>query len=290
MKKDIDTFDLPQDFFVGKIEGKEKIDAYSDTPIKVSAGFFILCMRGSVRVSLNTTSHVLKPKDFVILVPGSFIHIHEVSDDVELMYVGFSAEFLSHLNLVRDTAHFLPLMVEQPVHTLDDPIHMLCQDTLDLLNRSFPFLNTLNNKNLIRSILVIFIQVSAELYKNKCHRPYDTNTRMTELYNDFVALVIRYHSTQHSVSFYAKQLGVSLPHFCTSIKKATGFTPGDVITYALMMNAKGLLQYTNKSIKEIAFSLGFTNLSFFNKYFRQHSQMTPQEYRRSKTGIPVKKK
>jgi AraC family transcriptional activator of pobA len=48
------------------------------------------------------------------------------------------------------------------------------------------------------------------------------------------------------------------------------------------MDAKAQLRSTDLTVKEIAFSLGFNNLSFFNKYFRQHTGMTPQEYRRMK--------
>ena len=51
---------------------------------------------------------------------------------------------------------------------------------------------------------------------------------------------------------------------------------------AAHMDAKAQLRSTDLTVKEIAFSLGFNNLSFFNKYFRQHTGMTPQEYRRMK--------
>lgn len=47
----------------------------------------------------------------------------------------------------------------------------------------------------------------------------------------------------------------------------------------IIMNAKAQLKSTRLPVKEIAFSLGFNNLSFFNKYFRKHVGMTPQEYR-----------
>jgi len=75
---------------------------------------------------------------------------------------------------------------------------------------------------------------------------------------------------------------LSLPHFCTTIKKAIGLTPLEIISSIITMDAKAQLRSTDLTVKEIAFSLGFNNLSFFNKYFRQHTGMTPQEYRRMK--------
>ena len=47
----------------------------------------------------------------------------------------------------------------------------------------------------------------------------------------------------------------------------------------IIMNAKAQLKSTRLPVKEIAFSLGFNNHSFFNKYFRKKVKMTPLEYR-----------
>lgn len=103
-----------------------------------------------------------------------------------------------------------------------------------------------------------------------------------EIYRKFIQLVVEHYTTEHSVSFYAAQLNLSLPHFCTTIKKAIGLTPLEIISSIITMDAKAQLRSTDLTVKEIAFSLGFNNLSFFNKYFRQHTGMTPQEYRRMK--------
>ena len=86
---------------------------------------------------------------------------------------------------------------------------------------------------------------------------------------------------EHSVSFYAKKLSITLPHLCSTIRKVTGATPMQIITNIIVMDAKAQLKSTDFSVKQIAYSLSFNNLSFFNKYFRQHVGMTPQEYRNS---------
>ena len=284
MNKDIVTLDLTKDCCVGEIRTAEQLKAYSNTPIRVAAGLFVLCTKGSLNVSINTSQYRLHAQDLVMLIPGSYLKLSDISEDITISYVGFSSEYLSHLDLVKDTAPFLPYLLEHPLHALNDEQMNLCQSIYDLLNQSFPLLDSLNNKYIMRSILTIFIQGASELYKKQVNHLHD-NSRNTKIYNDFVVMVVEHHTTHHNVSFYAEKLGVSLPHFCTSIKKAIRLTPGEVISYALMIHAKGLLQYTNKSVKEVAFALGFTNLSFFNKYFRQHVHMTPQEYRRSKNGI-----
>lgn len=61
--------------------------------------------------------------------------------------------------------------------------------------------------------------------------------------------------------------------------KAVGNTPLEVIASVILMDAKSRLKSSNEPVKNIALSLGFNNISFFNKFFKQHTGVTPQEYR-----------
>ena len=90
---------------------------------------------------------------------------------------------------------------------------------------------------------------------------------------------MRYYTVHHGTSFYASHLGLTLPHFCSTIKKAAGNTPLEIIASVILMDAKSRLKSSNESVKNIALSLGFNNISFFNKFFKQHTAVTPQKYR-----------
>lgn len=282
MEKDIPIYDLPKDFLVGDCTARMVLNNYSQSPFRVSAGFFIFCNQGTIVASINAAVHTIGKNDFVILIPNCYIQIHSISEDAHLYFVGFSSEFLSNINLVKSTVNYLPFVVEHPVTPLPEKAARLYEDTYLLLIRAYSLVYTLNNKYLIKAFLIIFIQGTAEIYKRNLQYTAPVHSRTNEIYKTFIKLVLQHYSEQHSVSFYAEQLGLSLPHFCTSIRKAVGYTPGEVISMIIIMNAKDQLQYTDKSIKEIAFALGFTNMSFFNKYFRQHTGKTPQEYRRQR--------
>ena len=91
-------------------------------------------------------------------------------------------------------------------------------------------------------------------------------------------MVLRYYTKEHNVSFYAEKLGLTFSYFSTSIKKAIGETPQEILTQTIIIDAKTQLKGTNQEIKNIAMDLGFNNLSFFNKFFRRNVGMTPQEY------------
>ena len=284
MEKEIPTFDFTSDFIVGDQVTKETLNEYSRLPHKIKAGLFLLCVEGSVQISVNLTKFTIKKYDFLTLVPGNFIQFHEASDDARFYYAGFSAEFMTNINFIKSSMSFMPIITEHPVMPLDKAVAELYIDGYRLLIRAQalkPPYSTVN-KNLIVAYLTVFMQGTAELYKN--HSPWTNgvHTRTNEIYRKFIQLVVEHYTTQHTVSFYAAQMNLSLPHFCTTIKKAIGLTPLEIISSIITMDAKAQLRSTDLTVKEIAFSLGFNNMSFFNKYFRQHTGMTPQEYRRTK--------
>ena len=67
--------------------------------------------------------------------------------------------------------------------------------------------------------------------------------------------------------------------FCSTIKRQRGIPRLEVIASVILMDAKSRLKSSNEPVKNIALSLGFNNISFFNKFFKQHTGVTPQEYR-----------
>ena len=64
--------------------------------------------------------------------------------------------------------------------------------------------------------------------------------------------------------------------------ETSGRTAAEWIDDYVVLEAKNLLKYSTMSIQEIAYCLNFPNQSFFGKYFRSHTGMTPSAYRMSK--------
>ena len=139
--------------------------------------------------------------------------------------------------------------------------------------------NSLENKEIIRSVLAIFLQGTKELYKRYGKKLDEPLRREQELYRQFIQLLMAHYTKEHEVAFYAEKCGVTAAHFSSAIRRASGYSPLAIITEIIIMNAKAQLKTTRLSVKEIAFSLGFNNHSFFNKYFRKKVKMTPLEYR-----------
>lgn len=272
-------FDLPVDFVANDSITGDILNQYSRFPCKIKAGIFILCMEGTVRATVNLLEVDIRKNDFVVLLPNSFIQIHEVSSDTRVSVAGFSSEFMDSGNYVQTLLESMPTILNNPVVSLDDKISGLFRNVYLLLINACTLPNTLENKEILRSILAIFLHGAKDLYKRYGGALDEPLKREHELYRQFIRLLMINYTQEHEVSFYAKRCGVTPAHFSNAIRRASGRSPIAVITDTLVMNAKAQLKSTRLPVKEIAFSLGFGNLSFFNKYFRKHVGMTPQEYR-----------
>ena len=74
-------FDLPVDFVTDDSITGDILNQYGRFPCHIKAGVFVLCTRGTVRATINLSEYTITHNDFVTVLPGSFIQIHEVSSD-----------------------------------------------------------------------------------------------------------------------------------------------------------------------------------------------------------------
>lgn len=83
----------------------------------------------------------------------------------------------------------------------------------------------------------------------------------------------------HEVSAYAALLHISAGHLSEVVKAQSGRPAIKHLHERLVLEARRLLFYTNHSLKEIAFDLGFADASYFNRFFKRETGVTPAEYR-----------
>lgn len=78
---------------------------------------------------------------------------------------------------------------------------------------------------------------------------------------------------------YATALHITADHLNEVVKQHTGQTASALITDRRILEAKRLLLHAKESVKEIAWHLQFNEISYFNKFFKQHTGHTPASFR-----------
>lgn len=97
----------------------------------------------------------------------------------------------------------------------------------------------------------------------------------------FEMLVDNYYAQQRYPSFYAGQLNISINYLNRICREKREASCGTIIRGRILLEAERLLYHTFKTVKEIAFELGFENVPYFSTFFKANKGMSPEEYRKN---------
>ncbi len=98
---------------------------------------------------------------------------------------------------------------------------------------------------------------------------------------EFKNMVFEEISHFHAIGLYAKALGTNTKTLTTISKKVLLETPANLIRNSKILVAKRMLANKSKSIKEVAYSLGFEDPTYFTKYFSRGTGFTPKQFRKA---------
>ncbi|MGX5857660.1 helix-turn-helix domain-containing protein [Dyadobacter jiangsuensis] len=100
------------------------------------------------------------------------------------------------------------------------------------------------------------------------------------LLKSFFEMVAAHYKTMHEVAWYSGELNVTPKTLNANCRKFLDKTAGAVINEKLTSESKRLLLYSQANLGEIAYELGFTDPSHFNKFFKRQTGVLPSVYRR----------
>jgi AraC family transcriptional regulator, transcriptional activator of pobA len=101
----------------------------------------------------------------------------------------------------------------------------------------------------------------------------------------FNLLVENHYRTLHRVGDYASLLHKSPKTLANLFAAHAESSPLQVIQNRITIEAKRLLLYTDKGVKQIAGELGFTDSATFSRFFKGHAGIGPQEFRLARGGV-----
>lgn len=127
--------------------------------------------------------------------------------------------------------------------------------------------------------IITYIKLLLLKIKRLSQRPLPLPDGHHVLVIQFKKLLDAQFSSKRLVKEYADLLHFSPKHLNETCKRFTGSTASKIIQDRVILEAKRMLLYTEKSIAEIAFSLSFADPSHFGKFYKTITGTTPQSYR-----------
>jgi len=131
---------------------------------------------------------------------------------------------------------------------------------------------------MLQMMLKRYLILCTRLYKEQ-HDEVPEATGERDLIREYNFLIEQHFRTKHSVAEYAELLFKSPKTLSNIFAKIGSKTPLQYIHERIMLEAKRLLHYSDKSVKEIAFEVGYDNIQAFSRFFKKHEGISPSAFK-----------
>lgn len=257
---------------------------------KGTFGFYTIILKevkcGDLLYGKNTYDY--QEGTLVFFGPGQTV---DASSRTEV-YQPLGRGLIFHADLILGTP--LAKMIDEYgffSYNLNEALHLSTQEEQTILDCFSKIEQELqrpvdkHSKKLIVSNIGLFLDYCDRFYDRQFITRENTNnsiiSQFETLLNDYLKSEKPYSLGLPTVSYFADELNLSTNYFGDLIKKETGKSAQEQIQHKLIEIAKDKIFDPSKSVKEIAFELGFKYPQHFNRLFKQKVGMTPKEYRTS---------
>lgn len=261
------------------------LQEWRNEPQAINYGAIIICRRGEATLRINFKDWNLYEGAVITVFPNDIVSLLPNTSNSSCP---FSADMLKYsASLLREAS----LQMEQTVYS--SLRHDRCrQDSpvvTNIINCMFHLLRVYFDQSECRCIsqLVLcqlkafFIGFHDYMQRNPQHSADEAiSHRVRELFNMFMSLMERNHKTCRDVAYYAKLMNITPKYLTNIVRQVTGHTPKNIIDQYVILQIKMALHSSHLSIKEIAWTYSFSDVSFFCRYFKKHTGLTPQQIRK----------
>lgn len=284
------------------------LEEWQEGPQVLTYGAILICRKGKARLNVNYKDWELYEGAVITLFPNDVVEL-KVGGDCKSPETengdcrspetengdckspqtanSFQVEILKYNpSLLREAS----LQLEQTVYSSlrEDRCRQDTPVVTNIINGMFGLLKvyfdqsecTCISQLVLCQLKAFFIGFHEYLQRNPQYRPDEVKSyRVRELFNRFMMLLEKDYKISRDVNYYAEQMNISSKYLTNIVNQVTGHTPKTIIDQYVILQLKLHLKRSTQSIKEMAWEFHFADVSFFCRYFKKHTGLTPQQIR-----------
>ena len=261
--------------------GTQRLDEWFDEAAVVNFGLIMICRKGRATIRVNFSEWQLTEGAVLTLFPNDVVFIPEHTGDFCVEALKYDASLLREASLQLEQTVYSQLKAdrcrtESPILTniINSMFHLLmlyfdqkectCLDQLVLLQ-----------------LKAFFLGFYDYLLRNPKEKKAEVGTpRTRQLFNDFMLLLETRYKESRDVAFYAALLNITPKYLNIVAQRITGHGVKTIIDHFAVLQLKLAISTTNKTVKELTWEYNFNDVSFFCRYFKKHTGMTPQQFKK----------
>lgn len=233
---------------------------------------FFLLEKGTVTMEIDFQKYVIKSSSVIYMHPDQ-VHRILAFKNVTVSSLAIDDENLNpeYLKLLQEITPAKPFVLNRETYSLISEAVRLCLNysKLEKTKLYHSFL-----KDSCNALVALIISQYTEQ-----SRSADKFSRFEAVNKAFRELLERNFTAIKSPAEYARKLTISTPYLNECVKNTSGFPVSHHIQQRIILEAKRLLYHSDKSVKEIAFELGYDNYPYFSRLFTKVAGLTPLSFR-----------
>ena len=245
------------------------------------------CSSGSCTLRINMKDYDIRQNDLLCILPDQWVSLLG-SHDFHCSFVIMTAELSMQLLPKVQNLYDLFLFIRK------NPCIRLTAEEIATIRAYQSFLkerirnrNGLFKKEIRQHLLMSLLYELSDIAGRVILQQHDkTMNRKEEYAEQFFSDLSKNHKRERSVKFYADRLHITPKYLSGIVKEVSGRLASEWIEEVVINEAKNMLSNTSMTIQEISNELNFSNQSFFGKYFKEHTGISPKAFRATAAPRP----
>ncbi|RKE55821.1 AraC-like DNA-binding protein [Sphingobacterium detergens] len=276
-KKDIPVRTLPKEFGHGIALAKVSPESFWEDEEVMQAHrhdyhFFVLQKSGVTVMEIDFQQYRTDKPTIYYQSPDQ-VHRAVQVEHIEMFMLIINNENIAaeYLTILQSISPLKPLAVDLEDLEIIEKTYNLC---IELYERTTDKLHF----SLLRDSTNTLIALQLSLYL-KYSNTAESQSRFERINKAFFLSLEQNFRALKRPAEYAAQFNISVSYLNESVKNVTGFSVSHHIQQRVILEAKRLLYHSDKSVKEIAFELGYEDYPYFSRLFTKISGMSAKVFR-----------
>lgn len=252
-------------------------------PLRVDAMLIGITLNGQIRMTVNLQEWTMTENTSIICLPENLLGVQSISPDYKGAIIGVSLSYLRNMNI--DLKKIIPYYLSVCNH----PFMQLSNDEMGIISRLYHLIISIlteevtgenRNEEVVANLLAALIFRMCDHFDRINQGNRILKTKSKEYYFvRFMDLLQRDFRHHREIGYYSDQLAVTPKYLSKLIKDISGSSAAQWIDEFTVAEASVLLKFSDKNIQQIAEYFDFPSQSFFSKYFKLHTGLSPSAWR-----------